>query len=537
MVRDDDDTKDYPIKFNDIPEKHTLTLLDWQREESPNLFWKDLAKIRHVTPASECPNEVPTISQGFGFTRGVDKSAIGIFSWWSGVINGLGKHEDVAFKNSILSVFTVEPGETYRFRLIGVQSVFAYRFSIDSHMLTVIATDTWLIEPVVTDYIIIHSGERYDFVVTANQSGDNFWMRAETLEVNTTQELPPYPSFPGHLAQAVLHYEGTSPPVGPEYELIPNNPKNCTSDSPCTAVNCPFEKYQGSYNIKCINVYQLKLFQETPLDQFPSSKYDTQQFLTFGFENQYRTATINARNFIPYKVSPSISSIDIPESTLCNPNVNCTEGCLCTHQLDLEYDKSVSFVYNSAGISMEQRRFSHPIHLHGHDFYVVHMGYGTYDETTGEVITPTSEIECDKEFSTDAICVNPKWTNGDGPDINLNQKTIRKDTIIVPALGYVIVYFKTLNPGWWFLHCHMEPHQLEGMALTINEAFDMQTMPPVGMQNCGNFTYTIEEFKGGTRMRSNNNGSGLSGGEIAGIVIGVVLLIIIAVIRLMNNCS
>ena len=152
IVRDEDETRNYPNQFNDIPEEHTLTLLDWQREESTTLFWKDLAKIRPTTPVEQCPDNVPTTPQKFELTRGVDKSGIGTFSWWSGVINGLGKHEDVAFKNSILSVFTVERGQTYRFRLIGVQSVFAFRFSIDNHKLIVIATDTWLIEPVETDF-------------------------------------------------------------------------------------------------------------------------------------------------------------------------------------------------------------------------------------------------------------------------------------------------------------------------------------------------------------------------------------------------
>ena len=133
------------------------------------------------------------------------------------------------FENSILSVFPVKRGKTYRFRLIGVQSVYAYRFSIDSHKLTVIATDSFLIKPVETDYIIIHSGERYDFVVAANETVENFWMRAETLEANlTSNETAPYQSFPNHLALAVLNYEDAPVPAGPDYLNIPNNTKKCS---------------------------------------------------------------------------------------------------------------------------------------------------------------------------------------------------------------------------------------------------------------------------------------------------------------------
>ena len=537
VVKNDSEAMEYPIKFMDTPEQHTLTLLDWQREDSETLFWKNLAKLRYFPDADTCPDDVPTSSRDFGgLTRGVDQSAVGTFGWWSGLINGLGKQADVPFSNSRLSVFTVEPGNTYRFRLIGVQSVYAYRFSVDSHKLTVVATDSFLIQPVETDYIIIHSGERYDFLLTANQTGKNFWMRAETLEADfvTDDQLPPYPSFPDHLAIAVLHYNDSSPiPIGPDYENIPNNTKNCSAVSPCTAVNCPFEDYHTSYYINCTNAYQLKLFKETPVSELPSAKFDEQYFLNFGFENMFQTGTINARNFIPFKVSPSIQPGMIPQTDLCDLKDNCVEGCLCTHQLDLKFDQTIRFVLSSAGLRPDQRRFTHPVHLHGHDFHVVGTGYGIYNFTTGAIMTPTEEIVCDPTLSNNATCVFPKWRNITGPDISLDRNTIRKDTILVPALGYVIIHFKTTNPGWWFLHCHMEPHQLEGMAMVINEAPDKQPPPPKGMQTCGNFTWTVEEFRmitSGGQSTQDSSDPTLSTGAIIGIAVaGFVLLILIII--------
>ena len=408
VIKDDSEAEEYPINFTDIPEKYTLTLLDWQREESTNLFWKDLSKLRYFPDAATCPDDVPTQREDFTApTRGFDLSGVGTFAWWSGLINGLGKHVDVPFSNSRLSVFTVEKGKTYRFRLIGVQSVYAYRFSIDSHKLTVIATDGFLIKPVETDYIIIHSGERYDFVITANLTGNNFWMRAETLEADIKNQTAPFSSFPDHLAMAVLHYDGTPVPVGPDYADITNNTKVCSMESPCTAVNCPFESYHPSYNISCINAHQLLLFKETPLNELPSSGYDEQYFLNFGFENEFRTGTINAINFIPFKVSPSIKPDMIPASTICNLEDDCVNSCLCTHQLNLPYNKTVRLVLSSAGLTPDQRRFTHPIHLHGHSFFVVGTGYGMYNSTTGEIMTPTQEIVCDSNLSTNATCVFP----------------------------------------------------------------------------------------------------------------------------------
>ena len=47
---------------------------------------------------------------------------------------------------------------------------------------------------------------------------------------------------------------------------------------------------------------------------------------------------------------------------------------------------------------------------------------------------------------------------------------VKKDTVIVPYGGYTVIRFVADNPGWWLLHCHIEIHQLEGMAVVIKEA-------------------------------------------------------------------
>ena len=62
------------------------------------------------------------------------------------------------------------------------------------------------------DYIIVHSGERFDFILDtkspqeiANEgnANGNYWIRAETLENNNLE----------HTAEAVLHY--STPGVTP----------------------------------------------------------------------------------------------------------------------------------------------------------------------------------------------------------------------------------------------------------------------------------------------------------------------------------
>ena len=344
-----------------------------------------------------------------------------------------------------------------------------------------------------TTYSLIHSGERYDVLITANQTGQtDFWIRAETLEVKFDKsELPPYTSL-GHEGLAILHYGNAPVPVGPSYANITDIPKTCTNESRCTAVNCPFKAYHVSYNITCINVHELKLQFPSPADLLPSPEPDIQHVLNFAFEYTRHLSSINARSLLLPVTSPQIFPSRIDRSSVCDPTDECREGCLCTHIIDIPYNKTVRLVFSSAGILPNRRMFTHPIHLHGHQFQVVAVGYGTYNDTTGEVIKSSTDIMCANGSNKD-LCINPSLVNVTGLS-RVDEFTVTKDTVILPALGYVVVEFRSTNPGWWFLHCHMWPHVAEGMALVINEAEERNPPPPKGICDHGNFTWTVEDF-------------------------------------------
>ena len=63
------------------------------------------------------------------------------------------------------------------------------------------------------------------------------------------------------------------------------------------------------------------------------------------------------------------------------------------------------------------------------------------------------------------------WRNMNGPQDMFNKHKIfpRKDTVVVPFGGHTVIRFTVDNPGWWFLHCHIEIHQLGGMAAVVRE--------------------------------------------------------------------
>lgn len=101
---------------------------------------------------------------------------------------------------------------------------------------------------------------------------------------------------------------------------------------------------------------------------------------------------------------------------------------------------------------------AHPIHLHGYSMQVLEIGSGD-----------------DFEMG------NPVYQN-------LLRDAPLKDTILIPRGGYAIARFRATNPGYWYMHCHVEQHMHIGMALIVKVGQKSQMVPtPKNFPTCGNF--------------------------------------------------
>ena len=76
------------------------------------------------------------------------------------------------------------------------------------------------------------------------------------------------------------------------------------------------------------------------------------------------------------------------------------------------------------------------IHLHGHDFAIL------------------QQIE-------NAVFPDKLNLTFDNPP--------RRDVVLLPNSGYVVIAFKADNPGAWLMHCHIAFHASFGLALQILE--------------------------------------------------------------------
>ena len=83
-----------------------------------------------------------------------------------------------------LTWYNVNQGETVRFRVIAVGVIYPLRISVDQHYLTIVSSDGHDVANTIVESFIINPGERFDFLLTANQSVGNYWFRAVSIEVS-----------------------------------------------------------------------------------------------------------------------------------------------------------------------------------------------------------------------------------------------------------------------------------------------------------------------------------------------------------------
>lgn len=63
-------------------------------------------------------------------------------------------------------------------RLVNVATDSQFQFSIDGHQLKVIANDFVPIKPYITESVIINAAQRYDVIVEASATPEDYWLRA-----------------------------------------------------------------------------------------------------------------------------------------------------------------------------------------------------------------------------------------------------------------------------------------------------------------------------------------------------------------------
>ena len=390
------------------------------------------------------------------------------------LINGRGQFKDIL---APIETFNVRKGGQHRFRLIAVGSHCTLLFSISGLKLNVVETDGFEIVPVVVDKIIIFPAERYDFEIDLDY--------AEERVYNITVSVLSSPSLTigDNIGLGFLNVQkGDSSAM-----------KFHTNDHMFRVLNCPFQVYPQRDDFICVPVTDLKSLGNIDDNDFNAEHVkETNEkalhFLNFGFPGDH--SSINGRIFR----WPTVAPLTQPSETDTDCDKCGDENtCICSHTLNLKSGSEVTMILLNLGSGAA---ISHPIHMHGHTFEVLKMGFPEV-KNDGQFIL-TNDIKCSETLSNEqSQCNNAKWRNASWnnyqniPGINLKD-TVRKDTIVIPYGGYVIIRIDATNPGVWFMHCHIDKHMVNGMALMLNESFENQTRYiPKGLPTCHSYLRTM----------------------------------------------
>lgn len=444
----------------------------------------------HILQVMEWNHNYDTVTQNILHEHGVienrirqqesvshDGMSFGRMVFHSALINGKGRyyfdHATKKHNGAPLEIFHVKKGFTYRFRVLAIGANFPFRISVDGHYLTVIESDGYPIQPMVAESFIINPGERFDFLLEAIRPIGNYWIRGKTLEKRRHT-----------IAEAVLRYEGAE-------DIEPKTERGtCSEYDPCRVLNCPFSSFGFAKGIECIPFDHLKSsVEDDPAPPYIPGRFQ-EHFLNFGFLG--KNPSVSGTEF----EMPLVSALTQPKEVNTRCEGRCREGyeCKCTYSLDIRNGDTIQLVLSNLGMGSG---WYHPIHMHGHSFYVVKMGYGTFNEKYGFLGKQNEDIDCSggENFENEySFCYNAtwrdrSWLNGNIPGLELKTPP-RKDTIIVPNGGYAVIRFKANNPGLWIIHCHIEMHSLKGMALLLNESFPFVPNAPKNFPECRNFDAT-----------------------------------------------
>ncbi|CAL9117810.1 unnamed protein product [Musa textilis] len=352
----------------------------------------------------------------------------------------------------------VKPGKTYLLRLINAAVNDELFFSIANHSVTVIEVDAVYVKPFDAETILISPGQTTNVLLHAKPTYPNatFFMMARPYATGSG-------TFDNSTVAAVLEYRKphSSSAAGFDKNLPLYKPTLPAFNDTSSAANFTSKLRSLATALFPANVPQTvdrRFFFTVGLGTRPCSKNQTCQ----GPNGTKFAAAVNNISFVSPTTallqahftgrSNGVYTPDFPVVPLMPFNYtgappNNTMVSNGTKLVVLPFNTSVELVMQDTSVLGAE---SHPLHLHGYNFFVVGQGFGNYDPVN------------------------------DPAKFNLVDP-VERNTIGVPASGWVAIRFLADNPGVWLMHCHIEAHMSWGLRmgwLVLNGRLPNQKLPP-----------------------------------------------------------
>ncbi|CAE6250595.1 unnamed protein product [Arabidopsis arenosa] len=301
----------------------------------------------------------------------------------------------------------VKPGKTYLLRLINAALNDELFFSIANHTVTVVEADAIYVKPFETDTILIAPGQTTNVLLKTKSSypSASFFMTARPYVTGQG-------TFDNSTVAGILEYE---PPKQTKDAHSRTSIKNLQLFKPILpALN---DTNFATNNISFI----------MPTKALLQSHYSGQSHGVYSPKFPWSP-------IVPFNYTGTP-----PNNTMVSNGTNL---------MVLPYNTSVELVMQDTSILGAE---SHPLHLHGFNFFVVGQGFGNFDP------------------------------NKDPKNFNLVDP-IERNTVGVPSGGWAAIRFLADNPGVWFMHCHLEVHTSWGLRMAWlvldGDKPDQKLLPP-----------------------------------------------------------
>ncbi|KDP35652.1 hypothetical protein JCGZ_09090 [Jatropha curcas] len=334
----------------------------------------------------------------------------------------------------------VKPGKTYLLRIINAALNDELFFSIANHSLTTVEADASYVKPFDTDIIQITPGQTTNVLLKTKPNFPNatFLMAARpyftgggTFDNSTVAAILEYKHpLNKTISKNLPLFKPTLPPINAT-GFVANFTKKfrslANSKFPANVPQTVDRKFYftvglGTHpcpaNTTCqgpTNTTKFAASVNNVSFVLPSTALLQSYF--FGMSNGVLTADFPQNPPVPFNYTGTPPN-----------NTNVSNG---TRTLVLRFNTSVELVMQDTSILGAE---SHPFHLHGFNFFVVGQGFGNYDP------------------------------NKDPASFNLVDP-VERNTVGVPAGGWIAIRFLADNPGVWFMHCHLEVHTSWGLRM------------------------------------------------------------------------
>ncbi|EMS50562.1 Laccase-12/13 [Triticum urartu] len=354
----------------------------------------------------------------------------------------------------------VKPGKTYMLRLINAALNDELFFAVANHTLTVVDVDALYVKPFAVETLIIAPGQTSNVLLTAKPAypGARYYMLARPY--TNTQG-----TFDNTTVAGILEYEHDDPATGKSLPIYRPTLPQINDTSAVSNYTAKLRSLaSAAYPAAVPQAVDREFLFTVGLGTHPCAPGSPVNGSTCQGPNGTArfAASINNVSFVlpttallqsHYTgMSKGVYASDFPFApprpfNYTGTPPNNTNVMTGTKALVLPFGTAVELVMQDTSILGAE---SHPLHLHGFNFFVVGQGFGNYDPAK------------------------------DPAKFNLVDP-VERNTVGVPAGGWVAIRFRADNPGVWFMHCHLEVHMSWGLKmawLVLDGNLPNQKLPP-----------------------------------------------------------